>query len=164
MLDWQEYGGPFKAEASPPLSTTPGRLLGILDCFSLSMFFYTGSDLVAMAAHESEFQRRDLPKAVRRVSTRLILYYSTILFILGLTVSSSDPILSLQTTPTNGTTPPYPGGFVVMAERAGLPGFSTFINIIQITATFSVVMGDLYIVVLCLPSSTVYQECQMASG
>ena len=100
-----------------------------------------------MAAHETEYQRRDLPKAVRRVSVRLILYYTAIILILGLTVSAADPILLL---PPDGT-PNYPGSFIVMAERAGVKSVANAINVAMIVATISVATGDLYIVVI--PSS-----------
>ena len=144
ILDWKQ--GAFKAEA---VSGTAGKVLGFWDCCSLAMFCYSGSDVVAMAAHESEFQQRDLPKAVRRISTRLIRYYAAIILILGLTVSSSDPMLLL---PTEGFQI-YPGGFVVMAIRAGLPVVASLINAAQITATISYATGDLYIVVLSLEFS-----------
>lgn len=80
-----------------------------------------------------------------RVSGRIVFYYTSAVFILGLTVSSFDPILTL---PQSHVQPNYPGGFVVMAERAGLTAVAWIINIVMIIATLSVATVDLYVTVV----------------
>jgi L-asparagine transporter-like permease len=142
-IDWQQ--GAFLAEGVPGVA---GQILGFWDCCILATFSYTGPELIAITAHESEFQRRDLPKAVRRVCYRLIIYYTSIILVLGLTVSSSDPILLLS----SYGKPNYPGSFIVMARRAGLPVVAHIINAAMIIATFSVATGDIYVVVPPVPS------------
>jgi len=72
-----------------------------------------------------------------------VLYYSLSVLILGLTVSSNDPILILP----EDVHPNYPGGFIVMAERAGLPVIPHIINGVMILATISVATVDLYVAV-----------------
>lgn len=51
-----------------------GRLTAIWNCCFLSIFSYTGCEAVGIMAAEAT-QRETLPKAVKRISTRLILYY-----------------------------------------------------------------------------------------
>jgi yeast amino acid transporter len=105
---------------------------------------YTENELVAITEWETEYPRYSLPKAVRRVSGRIVFYYTFAVLILGLTVSSSDPLLNL----TEDTNARYPGGFIIMAERAGIPAVPHIINATIILAALSVVTVDIYVTVL----------------
>jgi amino acid permease len=71
-----------------------------------------------------------------------------VVFILGLTVSSNDPLLLLPTTP-NPQTPGriYPGAFIIMAERAGLPAVAHIINAVMVLAVLSAATADIYVTV-----------------
>src|SRR5277367_5160226 len=108
-LDWKESG--FKSEIA---SGVKGDVAGFWDCCCLAIFSYTGNELVAIAAWETEYPRYTLPKAVKRVTYRIVFYYTSAIFVLGFTVSSRDPLLL-------DTSQYYPGGFILMAERAGIP-------------------------------------------
>jgi amino acid transporter len=128
-----------------------GKLAGFWDCCSLALFSFTGTELLAITAWETEYPRYTLPKAVRRVSGRVILYYLSAIFILGLTVSPSDPLLSLPLSPTitqaDPTPPIYPGVFIIMVKRAGIPVLPHIINAVMVIATLSVATADIYITV-----------------
>jgi len=121
-------------------------VIAFWDCCGLEIFSYTGAELVAVTAPEAEYPRYDVPQAVRRVAIRLFFYYTVAIFILGVTVSSNDPMLTLS----NDVHPNYPGGFVVMAQRAGLPVVAHLINAAMVIATLSVATGDIYVVVRIL--------------
>lgn len=115
------------------------------------MFSYTGTELLAITAWETEYPRHNLPKAVRRVSYRIILYYVGAIFILGLTVSANDKLLTLPLSPsitdTDPTPPIYPGGFMIMIARTGIPVLPHILNTVQIIATLSVATADIYVTV-----------------
>jgi hypothetical protein len=66
---------------------------------------------------------------------------------LGLTVSCNDPLLTRAE--SRDPIRNYPGGFVIMAERAGIPFLPSFINAIQILAAFSVATVNLFVAVPC---------------
>lgn len=108
------------------------------------MFSYTGNELLAITAWETEYPRHSLPKAVRRVSARIVLYYTLAILMLGLTVSPSDPLLTLP----EDTRPNYPGSFIVMVERAGIPFVPDLVNAVMIIAATSVATLDIYVAVL----------------
>lgn len=110
---------------------------------------------MAVTAWETENPRRTLPKAVRRVAGRIILYYTSAIFFLGLTVSSNDPMLQL---PQNKN-PRYPGGFVIMSRRAGIPIVPDIINFVMIVAAFSVATADLYVTVFSLATFLSQSRC-----
>ena len=136
-VDWEIAFKPTLA------SGVAGKLAALWDCCTLSAFTYTGNELLAITAWETENPRYSLPKSVRRVSRRIVLYYTLAALFLGLTVSSEDPILKL---PGDGS-PNYPGAFIIMAERAGLPAVAHIINAVMVLAAFSVATVDIYVVV-----------------
>jgi amino acid transporter len=100
---------------------------------------------------ETEQQRKNLPKAVRRITHRIVSYYVLAVFALGLSVSSADPLLALPT--SNDPLRNYPGGFVIMAERAGIPLLPDLINGVMIIAAFSMATAGLCVAVLYLIAS-----------
>jgi yeast amino acid transporter len=115
------------------------RILVSLACFS-----YAGAESVAIAASEVERPRQTIPKAVRRVVNRLNFYYVGAIFVLGVNLSSNDPILAkFLSDPTVG----YHGSFVLMSQRAGIPRFGDFLNVMAIGAALSISSASLYITV-----------------
>ena len=96
--------------------------------------------MIAIAADETERQRETLPKAVRRVSYRLPFYYVGAIFVLGLNVSSLDPVLFNSLTSSGFFSP-----FVLMVERAGIPVLPHLINAVALIAVLSVANANLYV-------------------
>jgi amino acid permease len=77
--------------------------------------------------------------------TPIVSYYVLAVFGLGLSVSSADPLLALPT--SKGPVRNYPGGFVIMAERAGIPVLPDLINVVMIIAAFSMATAGLFVAV-----------------
>lgn len=131
-------------------------MAGFWDCCSIALFAFTGTELVAITGWETEYPRFTLPKAVRRVSYRIILYYLGAILILGLTVSPNDPLLTLPFSPTitdSDPTPPiYQGPFIIMAKRAAIPVIPDIVNAVMVIATLSVATADLYVTVTHIQS------------
>lgn len=105
-------------------------------------FSYLGVEIIGFAAYETEQQRETLPRAVRRVSYRIVLYYVAAIFILGLNVSTQDPVLE----PQSGTEINY-SPFVLMVQRAGISGLDHVINAVVLIASVSVANTRLYVCV-----------------
>ena len=118
-----------------------GQFLGFWECCCLAVFSYTGCELLGITADETERQRENIPKAVKRVTHRIILYYISASFTLGITVSANDPIL----TQTDNAI--YHGPFILMLQRAGIPGLPSLVNAVMIIAAVSVATADLYVAV-----------------
>jgi yeast amino acid transporter len=119
-----------------------GRLAGFWSCCCQALFSYLGSELIGITASEVERPRDSIPKAARRVSHRLIFYYASTIFILGLNVSSRDPILRYYITNPAGN---YQGPFVLMAQRANIPGLEHLLNAIVILTVLSLANANLYV-------------------
>lgn len=143
IVDWKESA--FKSIIEPG---TAGQVAAFWDCFTVAVFAYVGIETLAITAWETEYPRTSLPQAVRRVSYRIIFYYVAAVFVLGLTVSSNDPLLQLPTTPNpNISDRIFPGAFIIMAERAGLPAVAHIINAVMVLAVLSAATADLYVTV-----------------
>lgn len=67
-----------------------GRFLAFWKVFIQATFSYGGSELVVVAAGETENPRRNIPKAVRRVFWRILLFYVLAVLLVGMCVSSED--------------------------------------------------------------------------
>lgn len=103
-----------------------------------------------MTADETERQRETLPKAVKRVLylCRIIIYYVGAIFALGLNVSANDPMMASRL--YDDTTRHYPGGFIIMLQRAGIHGLPHIVNAVMIIAALSVANADLYVTVMVI--------------
>jgi yeast amino acid transporter len=126
------------------LSGDAGKLLGFWAACCQAFLSYSGVELIGIAAGETERPRENLPKIVRHVSVRIVVYYVGAVLALGLTVSSNDPILRLMV--TNGGYSYY-SPFTLMAERAGIPVLAHIFNGVAVIACISVVNASLYVTV-----------------
>ena len=52
-----------------------GRFLGFFAVLIQASFSYIGTEITAIAAGEAKNPRRNLPKAIRRVYIRILLFY-----------------------------------------------------------------------------------------
>lgn len=70
-----------------------GRFLAFWKVFIQATFAYGGSEMCVVAAGETQNPRRNIPKAVRRVFWRILIFYVLAIFLVGMCVSSEDPRL-----------------------------------------------------------------------
>jgi yeast amino acid transporter len=134
-IDWRE--GAFREYL---LSGSAGQFLGLWACCCQAIFSYLGAELIGIAADETERQRETLPKAVRRVSYRVVIYYVGGVLALGLNISANDPILKSYVDQGG-----YESPFVLMVQRAGIPHLAHVINAVALVATVSVANANLYV-------------------
>jgi lysine-specific permease len=67
--------------------------LGVLSTFLTAGFSFQGTELVGVAAGESENPRKNVPKAIKQVFWRIILFYILSILIIGLIIPYDDPSL-----------------------------------------------------------------------
>ncbi|KAJ8084938.1 hypothetical protein AAF712_004532 [Marasmius tenuissimus] len=114
-----------------------GRFLGWWAVMSQAAFSFLGSDNVAIAAGEARNPRRNIPKAIKRVYIRLLLFYIGGTFIIGLLVKQTEPDLNLKA--TVGASP-----FVIAIRNAGIDGLPSVINAAILTSAWSAASSYLY--------------------
>ncbi|KAJ2974576.1 hypothetical protein NQ176_g5982 [Zarea fungicola] len=112
-----------------------GRFLAFWKVFIQATFSYGGSEMVVVASGETENPRRNIPKAVRRVFWRILLFYVLAIFLVGLCVSSQDEKL------LNAISSSAPGAkqspFVIAIGNAGIKTLPGIINGVILTSAWS---------------------------
>jgi len=115
-----------------------GHFLGWWAVLSQAAFSFIGTEIVAIAAGEAKNPRRNLPKAIRRVYIRILLFYIGGTFVIGLLVPSNNPDLNLAV--SNAAKSP----FVIAIRQAGIKGLPSVINAALLTSAWSAASSDLY--------------------
>lgn len=122
---------------APHLTNLEPTLLfpaGIIIIFVTMMnviFSYQGSELVGIAAGETENPQKTIPKAIRTILVRIIVFYIASIVILSAIFPSSE--LGLLESP-----------FVTLLELVGIPYAADIMNFIILTAILSVGNSCLY--------------------
>ncbi|CAE6465160.1 unnamed protein product [Rhizoctonia solani] len=128
--------GPFVQFAG--IAGSKGQFLGWWSVMTQAAFSFIGTEIVAIAAGEAKNPRRNLPKAIRRVYIRILLFYIGGTLIIGLLVPSNHPNLNLNT----GDAAASP--FVIAIQTAGIKGLPSVINAALLTSAWSAASSDLY--------------------
>jgi len=115
-----------------------GRFLGFSKVLPQAAFPYISTEIVAIAAGEAKNPRRNLPRAIRRVCIRILVFYIGGVTIIGLLVPSTDPGLALD----SGTAAASP--FVIAIKRSGIKSLPGLINACLLTSAWSAASSDLY--------------------
>jgi lysine-specific permease len=71
-----------------------GGMLAIFSAFMISGFAFQGTELIGIAAGESENPGESIPKAVKQVFWRILLFFILSILIITLLVSHTDPRLA----------------------------------------------------------------------
>ncbi|KAH8701576.1 putative amino acid transporter [Talaromyces proteolyticus] len=89
-----------------------GRFLAFFKVFISATFAYGGSEMVVVAAGETENPRRNIPKAVRRVFWRIAIFYVLSIFLIGIP-------------------------FVIAMQNGGIKILPSIINAVVLSSAFS---------------------------
>ncbi|KAK7044143.1 hypothetical protein VNI00_007860 [Paramarasmius palmivorus] len=114
-----------------------GRFLGWWAVMTQAVFSFIGTEIVSIAAGETKNPRRNIPRAIKRVYIRILLFYIGGTFIIGLLVPSNEPRLNLGK--TAGASP-----FVIAIQNAGIGGLPSVINAALLSSAWSAASSDLY--------------------
>jgi len=131
-----KHPGPFAQFDG--ISGSKGRFLAWWSVMSQAAFSFIGTEIVAIAAGEAKNPRRNLPRAIKRVYIRILLFYIGGTAIIGLLVPYTDPRLNLS----DGTASSSP--FVIAIQNAGIKALPSIINACLLTSAWSAASSDLY--------------------
>jgi amino acid transporter len=115
-----------------------GRFLGFWATLTQAAFSYIGTEIVAIAAGEAKNPRRNLPRAIKRVYVRILIFYLGGTFIIGILVPSNSEGLKLNS--GNALASP----FVIAIRQAGIPALPSIINACLLTSAWSAASSDLF--------------------
>lgn len=113
---------------------------GFCSVFVTAAFSFAGTELVGLAAAESQNPQKALPSAIKQVFWRITLFYILGLTFVGLLVSSTDDRLLNASNPyADGTSP-----FVLAPLDAGLIGYDSFMNVVILVSVVSIGVSCVY--------------------
>ena len=102
-------------------------------------FAFQGTELVGVAAGESENPRRTIPRAIRQVFWRILLFYILAILVIGLLIPYTDPRL-LRTGVSDVSISP----FALIFDQAGLLAAAAVMNAVVLTSVLSAGNSAMY--------------------
>ncbi|KAH3682613.1 hypothetical protein WICPIJ_006422 [Wickerhamomyces pijperi] len=134
-------GGPHGGYIGGKYWHNPGAFAngfkGVCNIFVTAAFSFAGTELVGLAAAETQNPRKSLPKAAKQVFWRITLFYIISLTLVGLLVPYTNDRLG---TARDASASP----FVIAIENAGISGLPSVINVVIIIAVLSVGNSSVY--------------------
>ena len=135
---WKNPGAmkPYLADSNT------GRFLGLFSTLVNAAYSYGGVEVVAVASGESENPRRNIPKAVRRVFWRILLFYVLGSLAIGVLIPYNEPRLlnAIRTGSPGGAASPW----VIAIYRASVPVLPSIVNAVILTSATSSANAFLY--------------------
>lgn len=132
---WNETGGFVQYDG---IAGAKGRFLGFFSVLINAAFAFIGTEITAITAAETANPRRSVPKAIKSVWIRLVLFYILSAFMIGLVVSPSDPDLNLGTGAAKSP-------FVIAMRNAGISVLPSIVNAALLTSAWSAGCADLFV-------------------
>ncbi|MFD2613879.1 amino acid permease [Paenibacillus gansuensis] len=114
----------------------PGGFLTILGVFMAAGFSFQGTELVGIAAGESENPRENVPRAIRSVFWRILLFYILAIAVIGLLIPYTNENLASSEI----TLSP----FTILFEKAGLSVAASVMNAVILTSVLSAGNSGMY--------------------
>ncbi|KAK2048338.1 amino acid permease [Colletotrichum somersetense] len=113
---------------------------GFCSVFVTAAFSFSGTELVGLAAAESNNPAKALPGAIKQVFWRITLFYILGLTFVGLLVSSTDErLLNSENPYADGVSP-----FVLAPLDAHLYGYDSFMNVVILVSVVSIGVSCVY--------------------
>ncbi|OAP56523.1 hypothetical protein AYL99_09702 [Fonsecaea erecta] len=113
---------------------------GLCSVFVTAAFSFSGTELVGLAAAETENPRIALPTAVKQVFWRIALFYMVSLTIVGVLVPYNDPQLLNGSSSSDANASP----FVIAVRNAGIDAVPSIMNVVILIAVLSVGNSSVY--------------------
>lgn len=108
--------------------------------FVTAAFAFSGTELVGLAAAETENPRKTLPSAIKQVFWRITLFYIVSLTLVGLLVPYDSPRLLNGTSSADAKASP----FVIAIQNAGIKVLPSIFNVVIMIAVLSVGNSSVY--------------------
>ncbi|KAG9304527.1 hypothetical protein G9A89_020091 [Geosiphon pyriformis] len=112
--------------------------IGLFSVFLAAGFSFQGTELVGIAAGESSNPRKHIPKAIRQVFWRILLFYILAIFVIGLLIPYDDHRL------LNNTTDAAVSPFTLVFQKTGFKAAPHLMNSIIMITVLSAGNSGLY--------------------
>ncbi|OCA92931.1 amino acid permease [Pseudobacillus wudalianchiensis] len=109
-----------------------GGFLAIIGIFMIAGFSFQGTEMVGIASGESENPEKNVPRAIRTVFWRVLIFYVFSILVIGLIIPYTDPSL-LKSDVDNIMISP----FTLVFQKAGLAFAASLMNAVILTSVLS---------------------------
>ena len=116
-----------------------GGLQAMIGVAMIAGFSFQGTELIGVAAGESENPRKSIPIAIKQVFWRILMFYVLSIFVIGMLVPYTDPNLLKADNDDVSTSP-----FTLLFERAGLAAAAGVMNAVILSAILSAGNSGMY--------------------
>ncbi|MDR5587134.1 MULTISPECIES: amino acid permease [Clostridium] len=108
-----------------------GGIKSIFSIFLIAGFSFQGTELIGVAAGESENPEKTIPKAIHSIFWRILIFYLGTIIVLGAIIPFTSA--GLDTSP-----------FTMVFERAGIAGAASLMNAVILTSVLSAGNSGMY--------------------
>ncbi|MBP1964315.1 lysine-specific permease [Paenibacillus aceris] len=113
-----------------------GGLLAVLGVCMAAGFSFQGTELVGIAAGESENPRKNVPRAIRSVFWRILLFYILAIFVVGMLIPYTTDTLASDSVAASP--------FTIIFEKAGLSVAASVMNAVILSSVLSAGNSGMY--------------------
>lgn len=112
---------------------------GVANTFVIAGTLYAGTEMVGITAGEADNPRRAVPRAIRQVFWRILIFYVGMFFFIGILIPYDDPKLLAKGSKTAASP------LTIALEEAGVGAAASVINAIIVIAVISAGNSSLYV-------------------
>ena len=116
--------------------------VGVIAVFMIAGFSFQGTELVGVAAGESENPRRDVPRSIRTVFWRIMFFYIGAIAVIGTLLPYTDP--SLLSAAEESAEAVTQSPFTLVFARMGIGAAAAVMNAVILTSILSAGNSGLY--------------------
>ncbi|MDD5958013.1 amino acid permease [Ligilactobacillus ruminis] len=116
-----------------------GGIPTVLSVFVVAGFSFQGTELIGITAGETENPEKSLPKAIKQVFWRILLFYILSIFVISCLIPYTSPNL-LGSSASDITISP----FTLVFRRAGLASAASVMNAVILTSVLSAANSGMY--------------------
>ncbi|MGD8191249.1 amino acid permease [Brevibacillus ginsengisoli] len=116
-----------------------GGFMAMLGIFMIAGFSFQGTELVGIAAGESEDPKRNIPKAIKQIFWRILLFYVFAIFIIGMLIPYTNENLVSSSVENIAISP-----FTIVFQKAGLAFAASVMNAVILTSVLSAGNSGMY--------------------
>ncbi|KAJ5794138.1 hypothetical protein N7457_000737 [Penicillium paradoxum] len=135
------HPGPFNPYLiKDPQKDALAKFVGFWAILIKAGFSYQGTELVGIAAGETENPTKNVPSAIRKTFFRIVFFFVFTIFFVGIVVPSDEKHLLADSTGTDANSSP----FVIAAKLAGVRALPSIINAVLLTVVLSAANSNVY--------------------
>ncbi|KAK2857308.1 hypothetical protein FQN49_004827 [Arthroderma sp. PD_2] len=137
---WREPGAfsPYLLDVIGADRISLGKFLGFWSVLVQAGFSYQGTELVGIAAGETQNPRKAVPSAIKKTFYRILFLFVLTVFFIGIVIPSDNE--NLVSDKTDASASP----FVIAARLAGVQTLPSIINAVLLTVVLSAANSNVY--------------------